>query len=342
MRTRIGAWTVIGLLAMAAPAAAQGQYGQGSYPPRRPATQPYRPAPSTEYSPYPSGQTPYRVADRQAAAQPQYTGQPPYAVRPPSNPPGQTPAALFPLTPQQQAQVDWVLRRWEQQSAGVKTFECKFTRFVYDPVWPGSGDPNKPRYVDEGEIRYAAPDKGLFRVYQPRGAGPERREHWISNGKSIFQYDFQKQELVEYPLPPEMQGKAIANGPLPFLFGATADHLRGRYFLRIVTPADRKDQVWLEAYPRFQADAANFRQATLILTLSDMRPFALQLVEPNGQNRTVYRFQDPKVNSKNLLDPLGWFENNWARPRIPAGWTKRVEEPPAVQAGRPPATQRRR
>ena len=41
-------------------------------------------------------------------------------------------------------------------------------------------------------------------------------------------------------MPPELQGKAIVDGPLPFLFGADAQKLKQRYYLRIITPRTRK------------------------------------------------------------------------------------------------------
>jgi len=313
MRTRIGFWAVAGLLTMLAPAAVEAQYQQAP-PPRGPAVEPTYPAASPE-----------ALVPRD-----------PTLLR---RTPEQMPGAPFTLTPQQQAEVDWLLARWEQHGAGVKTFECGFTRFEYDGVFD-SGD--KPSFIDKGEIRYAAPDKGLFRVdeqivdYQwinnqavgGRSVKGQRLEHWISNGTSIFQYDFQNRQLIEHKLPPELHGKAISESPLPFFFGAKADHLRKRYFLRLVTPEGADDQVWLEAHPRFQADAANFRQATLILTLSTMQPSALQIILPNGKSRTVYQFHSPRMNVKNLLDPLGVFENNWLHPRVPPGWKKVVEEAP--------------
>lgn len=257
------------------------------------------------------------------------------------------PGSPFTLTPRQQAEVDRLLQRWEQHGEEVKTFECKFTRFEYDGVFD-SGD--KPTFIDEGQIRYAAPDKGLFRVdgelvdfrwVNGQAAGGRlvkggRREHWICNGESIFEYNFRNTQLVEHKLPPELQGNAISDSPLPFIFGAKADHLRKRYFLRIVTPEGTDRQAWLEARPRFQADAANFQRATLILTLDSMQPFAVESLLPNGKSRTVYQFHNPKVNVRNPLDPLGVFENNWLHPRTPPGWTKVVEEAPQVQAGRSP------
>jgi len=316
MTRRIGLGITIAILAAVAPPATWAQYWQP--PPGQPAPRAGQPMPAP-------GQG--YVPPRPPAArpdQPVVPQNPTFHRRPPQPPT----AAPFTLTAHQQAQVDWVLRAWEQRSAGIKTFECSFTRFEYDGVF---GDPNKPRFIDEGRIKFAAPDKGMFQV---DGA---RAEHWICDGTSIFEYNFQKKQLIQYKLPPELQGKAIADGPLPFLFGAKADKLKQRYFLRLVTPPGVQGQVWLEAWPRFQQDAANFKQAQLILTTSDMQPFALQTNLPNGKSRTVYRFTDVKVNTNDLLR---FLKGDAFRARTPLGWQKIVEEPPAATAARAPGSRR--
>lgn len=288
-------------------------------------------------------------------AQPQYAGPQPQT---PAATPGalaprdptlhrRAPAAPFTLTPQQQADLDWLLARWEQKGAKVKTFECDFTRFDWDPVWR----PDRPMHVVQGELKYAAPDKGMLRVNGElvdfrwdggaakggRFVEGQMAERWICNGSSIFEYNYQRKQLVEHKLPPDVKGTAISNSPLPFLFGAKADQLRERYFLRVVTPEGMKDQAWLEAHPKYQADAANFRNATLILTLGSMQPMAIQSVLPNGRSRTVYHFDNVGVNVRNLLDPLRVFENNWLFPRTPTGWTRVVEGTPQAQASRGPS-----
>ena len=190
-------------------------------------------------------------------------------------------------------------------------------------------------------IKYAAPDRGLFRVDRAEKDGKEvpiedaRAEHWVSDGKSIFEFNPAKKQLIEHKLPPELQGKAIADTPLPFLFGADAQKLRQRYFLRIVTPPDVKDQIWLEAYPRYQQDAANFHHARFIITTQGMSPFALQLVQPNGKDYTSYQFYKIVVNDKFRL-----FQGDPFRPFTPLGWKKIVEEappPPNKPASRPTA-----
>jgi len=69
----------------------------------------------------------------------------------------------------------------------------------------------------------------------PKG---ERWSKWICDGNSIFEYNRQKKQVIEYPLPPESRGKAISDGPLPFLFGAEAQKLKQRYYLHVITPRD--------------------------------------------------------------------------------------------------------
>ena len=231
--------------------------------------------------------------------------------------------APFVLSPQEQAELDQVLAAWEQQGAGVKTFGSKFTRWYYNEVF--SPEP----IVDEGEVQYEAPDKGAFQVF---GKLPE---HWICDGDSIFQYEFQKKQLTEYKLPPELQGKGITDSPLPFLFGSTAAKLKHRYFLRIITPPNVQGQIWLEAWPRFQADAQSFARAEVILDATTMLPAAIQTHERNGKTRTAYKFDRPRVNAKDPLsglDPLNLLKRDPFKPNLPRGWTKVVEAAKTTQA----------
>lgn len=241
--------------------------------------------------------------------------------------------APFVLTPEEERALHQVLLRWEEATSRVKTLECRFTRFQYDPVF---GPPNTPVAVDQGEIKYLAPNKGLFRVFQPKDVTEPRAEQWICDGQAIYEFDYNQKQLIEYPLPPEAKERPMSAGPLPFVFGAKAGELRNRYYLRLVTPSHAQGQVWLEAWPKWQSDAANFQRATMIILWQDMTPFALELVEPNGKNRTVFRFQDVKINAKNILDPLGLFEESWVKPRTPPGWTRVVKELPAAESAQRP------
>jgi TIGR03009 family protein len=265
-------------------------------------------------------------------------------VAPPAGPSprpiAQAPSAPFDLSPQEVAEVDRVLKLWEQRSAGVRTFQCGFKRWKYDPIF---GPQGAPQFEDIGLIKYSAPDRGVFQLTKTVKDGaehaidPERVEHWICDGKSIFEILPKQRTVKEYPLPIELQGKAITNGPLPFLFGAKADDLKQRYFMRLVTPAHvQSQQTWIEAYPRNQANAASFSRAILVLTNHNMQPFGIKLFETNGKNETSYQFFDIVVN-----DPLRFFKGDPFHASVPFGWQKVVEQPPASQAARMPSAPNR-
>ena len=79
------------------------------------------------------------------------------------NPAVTTPTQPFPaLNAAAQAQLQTLLNNWEQQSKGMKTLECSFTHsFRYVRCTTGT-----ICFASDGVIKYAAPDKGLFRVDQ--------------------------------------------------------------------------------------------------------------------------------------------------------------------------------
>jgi TIGR03009 family protein len=154
------------------------------------------------------------------------------------------------------------------------------------------------------------------------------REHWVCDGKSIFELDYKNQQVKQRSLPPEMQGQRITDGPLPFLFGAKAQQLKDRFWIRVITPKDRKGEFWLEAVPKTQADAANFAMIHVILAESDFLPQGMILFHRN-QFQTTFAFEKRETN---------WFQldviNNPFVPRIPFGW-KKVVEPLGAPAAQP-------
>jgi len=306
MTFRIGFGTMLGLLLAVSAAVAQ--------------TQPWRPSPPS-------------ARPGVGPVAPQYV---PPGQREPAPSPVRAP---FQLTPQEEDYLNRVLLFWEQRGRQVKTFACNFYRWDYDGVW-GPSNADTPRYVDKGLVKYAAPDKGLYRVTQTNknerwvAIEPEREEHWVCDGKSVYEFNHKTKQLIEHVLPPELQGKAIQDGPLPFLFGAQASKLKERYFMRVITPPNVRNQIWLEAYPRYQRDAANFQRAELILSVTetDLQPFALQLYSPNGKDRTVFQFQDIQIN-----DPWRNLQISPFLVVTPPFWKKVVVQPETPRVGRQPA-----
>jgi TIGR03009 family protein len=255
------------------------------------------------------------------------------------------PQAPFQLTPQQQKAVDQILKFWELYSGRVTRYRCKFTRYEYDSNF-GPRDPNMAKTRSDGEIRYQAPDKGLFRVdtllhYTPQQSGPpkflaragERGEHWICDGKAIFDYDYINKRLKVQELPPDMQGAAIADGPLPFLFGAKAEKIKQRYWVRIVAPPPESQgkEHWLQAFPKTRQDAANFKMVEVILDAKLFLPSAIQVYDRSYDgrsnfSRTVYVFADRKVNERFTAESLNMFNKAFYKPSVPLGWKKVVQK----------------
>lgn len=263
------------------------------------------------------------VAPRQpVAAQQQVAAPQPPAAQPAA--PRQPPT----LSPQEQAALDQLLAAWEARSAAVKTWSCTFHKWEYNAWSPADAQGQRLAFAEStGELKYAAPDKGLFRIKESKQWNPQTRryevrggesgEHWVCNGESIYEFRHTDRQLRETRLPPEMRGKAISDGPLPFVFGAKAETLKKRYWMRIITPPNVTDQIWLEALPRFQADAANFSKVELILRSRDLMPFAIQIYKPGGQDRDVYQF-DPKTS---LIDKGLDLIRDFSRPVTPLGYT---------------------
>lgn len=281
------------------------------------------------------------------AGQPGVAGQP---AGPQAGPPtGPAPQAPFQLTQGEAAELDELLRAWEVRSAKVKFLECSFRLWEHDAVF---------NQITEraGKIKYRSPDHGMYKVEFVRKPGPPEKpadwqrvdgQHWCCDGKSVFEFQFANKVLIEHQLPPELQGEAIQHSPLPFLFVAKAEHLKKRYFLRIVTtPQDRqKGQIWLQCYPKWQQDAANFIKVELILDGNTFLPHGLKLFLPNGKDHTTHVFTDYQVNQGqglNLPDILNLRLGNDQdfTPQLPAegGWQKKVE-PALAPASAPPPQQ---
>lgn len=261
------------------------------------------------------------------------------------------PRAPFQITAEHARYLDSVLNYWEESSSKIQVYECNFTRWQYDPVFARVVDPKTghlmAKTIASGVIKYADPDKGLYevekqyRLVPPRDrgdrptyapAGEIGLEKWICDGKAVFEFDYPRKRLVERPLPDEMQGKSIAEGPLPFLFGAKAEQIKNRYWVRVITPQGAKDEYWLEVHPKRQEDAARYKKVEVILSKEPFLPKAIHIYDVNydpRQNpaRSSFAFENRKINPSDLLgrlDLLKLFHKEFFRPDTPGGWEKTV------------------
>lgn len=289
-------------------------------------------------------QRPQSPAPRAAQSQPgqsqqqaQQAGQQPPLVKLAPQPRA-VPRAPWQLTAEQQQRLNLILDHWEKVSGQVKTYSCRFRRWRYDTFVK-----EHAHLISDGVIRYAAPDKGEFRVERiqrfsaPKepGGKPEYvaveepiEEHWICDGQAVFELNAKLKQLIERKLPPDMQGKQIADGPLPFMFGADKEKLFRRYWIREVPPKQgRTDEYWLEILPKYAEDAANFQRVLIILDREKFLPVAMNVFPPENsqQNptREAYQFYDRFDND--LRHRTEQFFGGFIAPKVPRGWEKVVE-----------------
>lgn len=255
----------------------------------------------------------------------------------------------FPELPAaQQAKLDQVLVAWQAQSQGTKTLECKFERWHFDLLAAPAGI---HAHKAEGEIKYASPDKGLFRVdsvmfYKGMKDGKPQYgptankfgEYWVCNGKELIEYDRGAEQCNIQMLPPNMQGTQIFNSPLPFVFNLDANRIKQRYWLKLEAPP-APDVIMLIAYPKTQEDRAQYKVVQIALN-SDFEPIMLRMYAPNFHPKHApqwdqYEFSSVKRNA--IGAGFRQFLGNFIPEKPPASWkiTRQNFIPPQIAKAKP-------
>ncbi|PHQ32541.1 TIGR03009 domain-containing protein [Rhodopirellula bahusiensis] len=221
-------------------------------------------------------------------------------------------APFAPLSAAEQQRLDQILAAWEQQSKGTKTLECDFKRWHYDLFAAPKGDyANKA----EGVIKYANPDKGLFHVKavvsydgkdekgQPKYSAKPGLfgEHWVCTGTELKEFDHATKQCKIQQLPPNMQGQRIIESPLPFVFNADAQQIKQRYWVQPMQ-SNNPGLILIAAYPKHQADRAQYKVVQIALDAKTFLPQALIMYAPNFNEKTQpkfdhYEFTNVKRNS---------------------------------------------
>lgn len=255
-----------------------------------------------------------------------------------------------PLTPQQQAQLDQVLLAWQAQSQGTKTLECKFQRWHFDLMAAPAGI---HAHKAEGEIKYAKPDKGLFRVdsmmfYKGMVAGKPQfgpnpkafGEYWVCNGVELIEYDRAEEQCNVKTLPPDMQGTEIFNSPLPFVFNLDAAKIKQRYWV-LLKQSPKPNTFLIQAWPKLQEDRAQYKMVQVVLSAT-FEPEVLIMYAPNFHEKLApqwdhYEFSDVKRNA--ALASVRDFMGNFIPKKPPATWkiTREPLLPPQIAQGQPKA-----
>jgi TIGR03009 family protein len=251
----------------------------------------------------------------------------------------------YPLSADHDKYLNQVLMFWEKSSARIERYRCNFTRFTYDPAFtqrePKTGElPAKT--VAYGEINFLTPDKYLFRedkiehFVPPRTTsgkgkyeviGGEKGDHWISDGESIFLFNYPNKKVLQTELPAFLQGPGIFYGSLPYMLRIIAANMKERFWIRVITPADVTGEYWLEAYPKRREDAANFKMIRVIFDIQSngndkyALPKALAIYDRSPSSQS-FLFTDREVNWDTSDTKLKPFDNEFYKVAIPPGFDK--------------------
>jgi TIGR03009 family protein len=261
--------------------------------------------------------------------------------------------------------LDQILQFWEKSTADIERYSCKFRRWQYNSSQNFVDQLSKQTKKDirqvhvtaaAGEVKYMAPDKGMFKVDtllsltgqlgadgQPeyKEFSNAQRDWWLCSGEAVYDYDREKKECTVHQLPPEMQGAAILDSPMPFVFGVKADKLKERYWVREL-PSQNPNTFIIEVYPKFQVDAVNYDHVQVFLDNKELLPVGLikfntehrdELGTALVDNREVFQFEGREKNAS-LLQKFN--DAVWRKEFIPfdlKDWkvTTIPYAPPAVQ-----------
>ena len=223
--------------------------------------------------------------------------------------------------------LDRLLKEWEVASGKIQKIEGRHLRRVYDTVF-------KVEKRSTGVFYHEVPDKGRIDIESkplkiPKGAKSDKldpvtkkpfslvgdlHEKWICDGKRIVEINEEEKTAHQIPIPPRGQGENIMNGPLPFLFGMKADIAKKRYQLALIgdppKPNVAGQRIQIQAFPRWQTDGKNWKEARIIMEYPSFKPKAVKLVDPAGTKETVFSFAGVNTQLKDG-NPFKRLIANW-------------------------------
>jgi TIGR03009 family protein len=218
-----------------------------------------------------------------------------------------------PMTVELDPELEEILREWEATSS-------RFAKLIGNCRQVKVNHTFGVETHSEGIFGYEAPDKGFYHMHPKKISKSEAstrktaegelytvesgtEENWVCTGKEIIKIDSKRGEYEIAPIPEDMRGKNIIEGPLPFLFGMKADQARRRYYLQLLKAND--DFIVLKVIPRWTIDSANYREAQVKIKRSTFVPSAVMLTDTSGEAVTYHLFTNVEVNPrKNFFDIL--------------------------------------
>ena len=156
-----------------------------------------------------------------------------------------------------------VLEKWSASSKRIERLQAEQKHYKFDHTFkivtqsqgkiyfeaPGKGRIDMEPIKGAEGVKFKVPRNGENLEYEIR-AEPEQK--WISDGTKITQIDESDKTYRRMPIPEELHGAKVMNGPLPFLFGLPPDEAHRRFELKLLNVTD--DMIIISAIPRTAQD----------------------------------------------------------------------------------------
>jgi TIGR03009 family protein len=250
------------------------------------------------------------------------------------------------------ARMDWLLKKWEQQSTKLKTLDVAILRVDDAPAW-GDKDFYEGRalfkspnlaFIDFRRIKLDDKKKPMRDPNDPKKWVSTPYERIICTGEEVWQYSSDTQQIFIFPLEKDEQKKAVEEGPLPFLFNMRADDAKQRYQMTLMSEDEKTFGVSIK--PRLKEDKESFSMAFVNLDRTYLLPVRIILLSPDGKSSKDFQlgpmYPNRAVNDRNFQGkPLG---PPWKLVRNPAGEERPragVTRPRREAAGEPAAARQR-
>lgn len=226
--------------------------------------------------------------------------------------------AMPPITPQESAALDQILRGWEKSMTDLRSFVTKVDRESLDKALQTKDQYKGFALFLKANIK---DDQSRARLRLEKLGKTDIFEEYICTGTYLYEY-VPAQKVVRIHDMPQNKKGGQQESFLSFLFGMGAEQAKARYDMRPVS-AKVPDQFYhyLRIKPKTDADKNDFSEARLSLLKSNYLPAQIWYLQPNG-NEITWNFTELQVD-KDI--PLAWFQ-----PDVPKGW--RVERAPQKSA----------
>jgi TIGR03009 family protein len=254
--------------------------------------------------------------------------------------------------------MDDLLRLWEGQSAKLKTLEVSIYRIDKDPAWwdqeehyLGHAAFKSPQlaYLDFRKVKLHPEvdpkDKNKKRLV------PDKKNNQVVStpyqtivctGPEVWDYHYDVKQIYIYTLDKDERRRAIAEGPLPFLFNMKASEARARYNMVLHGQDDKRYLVKIE--PLLPEEQQRYSIAWIYLDRDYLLPTRIVLVAPDKKSYQSFTLSAIKPNIQpderffkvvNPGKPWKVERNPGERGPSPPANARARRRPPEGQAARP-------